>query len=269
MELTDRTVVLTGATSGIGRATAVRLAGRVGHLVLHGLEPRAEVAGFVDGLPGRVTYLSADFGHLDRIAGLVDEIRQVTDRIDLLCNNAGRPGARRREVTADGIEATFQTNYLSTVVLSTGLRDQVGRIVNIASATHASEHLDLADLGLAAGGYSAVAAYARSKLAIVTYTCWLATRLDGESAEAASMHPGVIRSNLLAGMFAIEGAPPERGADNILRVAGLRGSVNGRYFDESEPASPNPEARDPAVQEALLDRTADLLAPIGVDPRRV
>lgn len=267
MELTDRAVVLTGATTGIGRATANRLAGRVGHLVLHGLEPHSDVAAFVAGLPGRVTYLPADFGHLDQIAGLVAATRQATDRVDLLLNNAGRPGARRRELSADGIEATLQTNYLSTVVLSTGLRDRVGRIINIASATHASEHLDLADLSLAHGGYSAVTAYARSKLAMVTYTCWLAARLDGSTAEAASMHPGVIRSSLLAGMFAIEGEPPERGADNVLRVAGRPGSINGRYFDESEPARPNPEAMDPAVQGDLLDRTAAMLAPIAVDPR--
>jgi NAD(P)-dependent dehydrogenase (short-subunit alcohol dehydrogenase family) len=266
MELTDRTVVLTGASDGIGRATATRLAGRVGHLVLHGLPPRAEVADFLAGLPGRVTYLRADFGHLDQVAGLAADVRHAVDRVDLLVNNAGRPGAARRELSADGIEATLQINYLSTVVLSTGLRDRVGRIINLASATHATEHLDLADLGLADGGYAAVTAYARSKLAIVTYTCWLAGRLEGK-AEVASMHPGVIRSGLLATMFAIEGEPPEHGADNIVRVAERTGSINGRYFDESEPERPNPEAEDPAVQRELLDRTAELLAPIGVDPR--
>ncbi|MEV0716011.1 SDR family NAD(P)-dependent oxidoreductase [Asanoa sp. NPDC050611] len=266
MDLRDRTVVLTGATDGIGRATAVRLAGRVGHLVLHGLEPRDEVAALLDQLPGRVTYLTADFGHLDQITRLADEIRAATDRVDLLVNNAARPGARRRAVTADGIEATLQTNYLSTVVLTTALRDEVGRVLNIASATHLSARLQLADLGLAAGGYSAVNAYAQSKLAIVTYTCWLAHQLDGRRQEAASMHPGIIHSRLLAGMFAIEGDPPEHGADNILRVATRPGSINGRYFDESEPARPNPAAEDPAIQRELLDRTTALLAPIGVDP---
>ncbi|MDG4825642.1 SDR family NAD(P)-dependent oxidoreductase [Asanoa sp. WMMD1127] len=267
MDPTDRTVVLTGATDGIGRATAVRLAGRVGHLVLHGLEPRAEVEGFLSGLGGRVTYLPADFGHLDQIAALGAAIGETADRVDLLVNNAGRPGARRRTVTDDGIEATLQTNYLSTVVLSTVLRDRVGRILNIASATHLSERLDLADLGLAVGGYSGVTAYARSKLAIVTYTCWLATRLDGTAAEAVSMHPGVIHSRLLSGMFSIQGDPPEVGARNILHVAGLPGPLNGRYFDESEPARPNPAATDPTIQHDLLDRTAALLTPITIDPR--
>ncbi|GAA1861154.1 SDR family NAD(P)-dependent oxidoreductase [Asanoa iriomotensis] len=266
MDLRDRTVVLTGATEGIGRATAVRLAGRVGHLVLHGLEPRAEVLGFLAGLGGDVTYLSADFGHLDQIAGLAESIRGTADRVDLLVNNAGRPGARRRADSADGIEATLQTNYLSTVVLTTALRDRLGRVLNIASATHLSARLRLADLGLAAGGYSAVGAYAQSKLAIVTYTCWLAGRLDGRTAEAASMHPGVIRSRLLAGMFSIEGDPPEHGADNIVRVATRGGSINGRYFDETEPARPNPTAEDAATQRELMNRTATLLAPIGIDP---
>jgi NAD(P)-dependent dehydrogenase (short-subunit alcohol dehydrogenase family) len=266
-DLRDRTVVLTGATDGIGRATALRLAGRVGHLVLHGLEPRDQVGPLLSQLGAQhTTYLSADFGHLDQIARLADEIRQATDRVDLLVNNAGRPGAPRREHSADGVEATLQTNYLSTVVLTTGLLDRVGRVLNIASATHLSARLHLADLGLAAGGYSAVNAYAQSKLAIVTYTCWLAKRLDGRTAEAASMHPGIIRSRLLAGMFALEGDPPEHAADNILRVAQRAGSINGRYFDESEPARPKPLAEDPAVQRELLDRTQALLAPIGVDP---
>ncbi|MEV4534434.1 SDR family NAD(P)-dependent oxidoreductase [Asanoa sp. NPDC049518] len=269
MELVGRTVVLTGATDGIGRATAVRLAGHVGHLILHGPQPRAEEAGFLETLTGRVTYLSADFGHLDRLARLAEDIRQATDRVDLLVNNAGRPGAPRREVTADGIEATLQTNYLSTVVLTTRLRDRVGRILNMASATHASEHLDLTDLGLARGTYDGVTAYARSKLAVVTYTFWLAARLDPSTAQVASMHPGVIRSSLLASMFAIEGQPPERGAANVVHVATRPGSINGRYFDERTPSRPNPEAEDPAVQDVLLDRTAELLSPIGIDPRQL
>ncbi|SNS76686.1 NAD(P)-dependent dehydrogenase, short-chain alcohol dehydrogenase family [Asanoa hainanensis] len=269
MELANRTVVLTGATDGIGRATAVRLAGRVGHLVLHGPQPHAAVADFVQTLPGRVTYLSADFDHLDQIAGLAADVRQATDRVDLLVNNAGRPGTPRRELSADGIEATLQINYLSTVMLSTSLRDRGSRIVNMASATHATEHLDLTDLGLARGNYAAITAYARSKLAIVTYTCWLAARLDAATSEAASMHPGVIRSSLLASMFSIEGQSPEHGAANVEYVATLPGEINGRYFEEREPSRPNPEAEDPAVQDGLLERTAELLAPIGVDPRQV
>jgi NAD(P)-dependent dehydrogenase (short-subunit alcohol dehydrogenase family) len=267
MELTDRTVVLTGATDGIGRATAQRLAGRVGRLVLHGLEPRAEVAGFLDTLGGPVTYLSADFGHLDQIVHLGDDIRSTVDRVDLLVNNAGRAGPRRRAVSADGLEATLQTNYLSTVALTTMLRDRIGRVLNISSATHLSAELRLDDLALAGGGYSGVTAYARSKLAIVTYTCWLAARLDGRTAEAASMHPGVIRSRLLAGMFSIEGDPPEYGAANILHVARLPAPINGRYFDERRPSRPNPVAEDTAVQADLLDQTAALLAPAGLDPR--
>jgi NAD(P)-dependent dehydrogenase (short-subunit alcohol dehydrogenase family) len=268
MDLTDRTVVLTGATDGIGRATALQLAGHVGHLILHGLQPRAEVAGLLDGLAGRVTYLQADYCHLDQVAGLAADIQVAAgSRVDLLINNAARPGSRRRERTADGIEATLQTNYLSTVVLCTTLRARVGRVLNIASATHMSTDLGLDDLGLASGGYTAVTAYARSKLAVVAFTCWLAGRLDGETAEVASLHPGLVRTRLLSEMFSIEGAPPERGAANILHVARLPGSINGRYFDEREPTRPNPMAEDPAIQRELLDRTADLLAPIGVDPR--
>lgn len=110
-------IVLTGATTGIGRATALRLAGRAGHLVLHGLEPESRVADLLGevraALPrgGTLSYLAADFSQLVEAERLVSDIRAVTDRVDLLVNNAARPGPASRTVTDTGYEVTFQTNY--------------------------------------------------------------------------------------------------------------------------------------------------------------
>jgi NAD(P)-dependent dehydrogenase (short-subunit alcohol dehydrogenase family) len=133
-----------------------------------------------------------------------------------------------------------------------------GRIVNVASATHLSATLHLDDLGLARHSYSPSTAYAHSKLALVTYTCWLAKNLPSTSLEAVSMHPGVIATDLLHAMFSIGGDSAEYAAANLLEVASLSGD-NGTYYDEREPASPNPIAQNPETQTRLHQLTTNLL----------
>jgi NAD(P)-dependent dehydrogenase (short-subunit alcohol dehydrogenase family) len=261
------TIILTGATTGIGRATALALAGRAGHLILHGLESKGRVAELLDAvraaLPpdGALSYFAADFSELVEAERLVTDIRGVTDRVDLLVNNAARPGPPTRTVTDTGHEITFQTNYLAPVVLTSGLLDLMpaGRVVNVASATHLSAKLHLDDLTLARHGYSPSTAYAHSKLALVTYSCWLAAHRPSPAIDVVSMHPGVIATGLLHAMFAVGGDPPEHAAANIQYVASLRDD-NGTYYDERRPASPNPEATDPATQDRLHGATVDLLA---------
>lgn len=260
-------IILTGATTGIGRATALALAGRAGHLILHGLEPEAQVAGALDAVraalpPGGVlSYFAADFSELVAAERLVSDIRGVTDRVDLLVNNAARPGPPTRRVTDTGYEITFQTNYLAPVVLTSGLLDLMpaGRIVNVASATHLSARLHLDDLTLARHGYTPSSAYAHSKLALVTYSCWLASHRPSPATDVVSMHPGVIATDLLHAMFAVGGDPPEHAAANIEYIASLHDD-NGTYYDERIPAPPNPEATDPATQDRLHAATVDLLA---------
>lgn len=143
----DASIVLTGATTGIGRATALALAGQAHQLILHGLEPEHEVGDLLARVRGamrsgaQLIYRPADYGELTNVSQLAREIRTVTGRIDLLINNAARPGPPVRTVNGAGTEVTLQTNYLAPVVLTIGLLDLIGnggpgRIVNIASATH-------------------------------------------------------------------------------------------------------------------------------------
>jgi NAD(P)-dependent dehydrogenase (short-subunit alcohol dehydrogenase family) len=265
----DTTVVLTGATTGIGRATALAIAGRAGRLILHGLEPEHDVADLLAMVraamrpEAQLRHFPADYGELANVTRLARDIRAVTDRIDILINNAARPGPPTHTVTGAGNEVTLQTNYLAPVVLTTALIDLIGtgppgRIVNVASATHLSAMLRLDDLNLARQRYSPSTAYAHSKLALVTYSCWLAAHRPSPSLEVVSMHPGVISTRLLHAMFSIAGDRPEGAAANIWHVASRRGD-NGTYYDERTPERPNPQASDPAIQNRLHDLTSRTL----------
>jgi len=271
-------VLLTGATQGIGQAAARGLCPLVDVLVLHGLEAEADVQRSLDELrrlspTTEVVYLSAGYGRLADVGALAEAVRERVGGLELLINNAGRPGPPSRTLSDDGHEVTFQTNYLAAVALTTGLlptleRAHRARVINVASATHYSARLSLDDLELE-HGYSPVSAYAHSKLAIVTYTCWLARQLDSDRVEAVSVHPGVISTGLLHAMFGAGGDSVEHGARNIVRLARRGAGLNGEYFDEDAPARPNPEALEIPNQELLLDATARALtaARVPAPPR--
>jgi NAD(P)-dependent dehydrogenase (short-subunit alcohol dehydrogenase family) len=272
MDLTGTSVLLTGATSGIGRATALALAPSVGLLLLHGPESSGAVTPLIDevrlrlGPGGRAVYLQADYGQLDRVARLAEQVRSHTEQLRLLINNAALPGPPVRTMSPDGNELTLQVNYLAPVALTSLLRahlhgDGGARIVNVSSATHVSAALRWDDLDLGTG-YSPTAAYARSKLALVIHTCWLAGRLPAPDVEVVSMHPGVISTRLLHSMFPIGGDRPERAADRVVAVASRSGD-NGTYYDEATPARPNPLALDDEAQSRLLDLTARRLAGVA------
>jgi NAD(P)-dependent dehydrogenase (short-subunit alcohol dehydrogenase family) len=132
----------------------------------------------------------------------------------------------------------------------------------VASATHLSATLDLDDLDLRSG-YAPVAAYARAKLALVAYTCWLADHVPHPGIEAVAVHPGVIATGLLHAMFAGGGGDPERTARALVEVAGRSGD-SGTYYDETRPAEANPVARDRRFQQRLLDLTTARLSRRGV-----
>jgi NAD(P)-dependent dehydrogenase (short-subunit alcohol dehydrogenase family) len=268
--------LLTGGTHGIGQATAHQLCPVADVLLLHGPEPEAD--GLLQELrredpTTEVVYLSADYGRLDDVGALIAAVRERVGGLELLVNNAARPGPAQRALSPDGHELTFQTNYLAPVALTSGLLPTLeqadrARVVNVASATHYSARLSLDDLELE-HGYSPVAAYAHSKLALVTYTCWLARQLDAERVEAVSLHPGVIATGLLHAMFGAGGESVERGARNIVEAARRAPGVNGLYLDEQSPARPNPDALEIDNQERLVEATARALSAAGLPaPRR-
>jgi NAD(P)-dependent dehydrogenase (short-subunit alcohol dehydrogenase family) len=266
--MTEKTVVLTGATSGIGEASARRFAAGTGRLIVHGPQSAREVGPLLRELSaeGRaeVHYLRADFDDLDDVVRLAEGVRGLTDRVDVLVNNAGRPGAEHREVSRHGYEATLQTNYLAAVLfvehLEPLLTSAGGRVVHVASATHQSVTLDLDDIGLR-HGYSPVRAYARSKLAMVGHARWQAEQWGATGPSIVSISPGVISTGLLHAMFSVRGHAPGHGARHVVDAATAPLPFSGAYLDEGLVTEPNPEVQDPVFRARLHEVTSELLGP--------
>ncbi|MER7890131.1 SDR family NAD(P)-dependent oxidoreductase [Micromonospora sp. NPDC094482] len=266
---TPGTVVLTGGTSGIGAAAAQRLAASARRLIVHGPQPHSAVLPLLDQLrsAGRaeVVYAPADFDRLDDVVALARQVANLTDQVDVLINNAGRPGSERRQGSADGYEATLQTNYLAAVLLTERLLPLIpptGRVVHVSSATHLSAHLDLDDLQFERG-YQPAAAYARSKLALVAH----AVRQSRHYRPGiVSVHPGVVETRLLHAMFAVQGENAAYGAANVIHAAQDPSVPSGAYLDESRVAEPAGQVRKASFRDHLHQRTMALLGPWLDDP---
>ena len=275
--LAGRTVVLTGASSGIGRATALGLADEGARLFLVGRTPERceETLAEIRRRTGRddAVMLRADLSSLAEVRRLAKELLARAERVHVLLNNAGVT-LLRREQTVDGLEATFATNHLApfllTGLLFPRLRESApARVVNVASDAHRFGRLDLADLQNERS-YRALRVYAQSKTANILFTQELARRIAGSGVSANALHPGGIRSNLgrsegslletvrkLVGVFL---KTPEEGARTPLYLAcapEVEG-VSGRYFAKCRERTPAAHARDPELARRLWERSEEL-----------
>ncbi len=275
--LLGKTVLLTGASSGIGRATALGLADEGARLILVGRSPERceETLSLLRSRTGRddALMLRADLSSLKEVRRLADEVLANADRLHVLVNNAGVT-LLQRQLTEDGLEATFATNHLAyfllTGLLLPRLRESVpARIVNVASDAHRFGRIDLSDLQNERG-YRAMRVYGQSKTANILFTQELARRLTGSGVTANALHPGGIRSNLgrsegaalellrkLVGLFL---KSPEEGARTSLYLAcspEVEG-VTGRYFAKCRERTPAAHARDPELARRLWERSEEL-----------
>ena len=257
--MTDRIVLVTGATSGIGLETARELA-RLGARVVVGARDPEKARAVVEEMVrtgGRVEALLVDFTSFDSVRRAVRELAARHPRLDVLVNNAGTAIARR-ETTADGHERTWQTNYLGHYLLTRLLlplvrKSPAPRIVNVASEGHRQGRLDWDDLELSRG-YGGFRAYANTKLAQVLFTRELARREPGILAVA--LHPGAIGTNIWKALPAHADAlvrlilpKAARGARPVVRLASdpeLPASASGRYFDRFREATPSRAGRNDA-----------------------
>ncbi len=272
MDLAGQTVVLTGATSGIGRATAVALAEMGPRMILLGRNPERceETLGEIKTRTGRsdMELIRCDLASLAGIREAADAIVRASDRIDILINNAGVT-MTRRSVTPDGFETTFAVNHLAYFALTahllpTLLRSAPARIVNVASDAHRFvSGIDLDDLQ-SERGFSALRVYGESKTCNIHFTRELARRLEGTGITVNALHPGGIRSNLGGGdsgpmLGAVRSVvnlflkSPDEGARTPVFLAtdpSVAGSTGG-YYAKCRAVEPKAHAMDDAVAARL------------------
>jgi NAD(P)-dependent dehydrogenase (short-subunit alcohol dehydrogenase family) len=274
-----KVVVLTGGTSGIGEAAAMKLASMGARLVLVARDTsRAEATlKRLQKSPSGAAHTAhlADLSLVAETRRVAREIAAAEPRIDVLINNAGLICAKR-QVTAEGYELTFATNHLAYFVLTDGLLPRLldsapARIVNTASEVHRCAKLDFSELQ-SQHGYSGFEVYAKSKLANVLFTSELARRVSGKRVTANSLHPGIVASRFgqpregqggdpsSARFLSAQGISPEDGAETIVYLASSIDAANasGQYFNQCRAISPSKEAQDRTVAQKLWEESERL-----------
>jgi NAD(P)-dependent dehydrogenase (short-subunit alcohol dehydrogenase family) len=269
------TLAITGATDGLGRALALRLAadGDI-RLVLHGRDPgkleRVAEEIRAAGAPDPVT-VAADLADLAQVARLAEEITAGVDTLDVLVNNAGigsgEPDGRERRTSRDGLELRFAVNYLATFVLTENLLPLLtasatgGRAARVVHVSSLGQHpLALDDLQLE-HGYSGSRAYAQSKLAQIMHCFDLARRFAPDELTATSLHPGTyMPTKIVLNEIGRSVDTLDSGVEATRRLAvdpALEGTT-GEFFDRLRPARANAQAYDDDVRDALRARSLEL-----------
>jgi NAD(P)-dependent dehydrogenase (short-subunit alcohol dehydrogenase family) len=272
--LDEQVILVTGATDGLGRGVAERLAEDGATVLVHGRDDErgaATIREIADATGNsRLEWYRADLAVLADVRALAKQVTADHDRLDALVNNAGigstLPGDGERMESDDGYELRFQVNYLASYLLTRLLlpvleRSAPARIVNVSSAGQAP--IDFDDVMLERG-YDGVTAYCQSKLAQILFTIDLAGELSGTGVTVNALHPGTYMPTkmvLHAGVTPVTSL--DRGIDAVTRLVadpGL-GDVTGRYFDGRREARPHPQAHDESARRrlhALSDRLTGL-----------
>lgn len=268
--MNGKVCVVTGATSGIGKAAATALARMGSQVVLVGRDRgRAEATAAEIGAKSAVPPKAeiADLASMEQVRALAGRLASL-ERIDVLINNAGLVLGERR-VTEDGFEHVFAVNHLAPFLLTSLLQPKLAgsapaRIVTVTSDAHSAAKLDLDDPNLE-HDWNSWRSYANSKLANILFTRELARRLDGTGVTANCAHPGVVRTGFgregkallrlgmtIARPFVLS---PERGADTIVYLASspdVAGETGG-YYVKRQRREPSAAARDDAAARRLWD----------------
>jgi NAD(P)-dependent dehydrogenase (short-subunit alcohol dehydrogenase family) len=277
-DLSEQTILITGATDGLGRALAVELARCGATLLLHGRDDARGAATLAEVRErtgnDRLRFHRADLAELAQVRALADAINAEHDRLDVLVSNAGIgtsvPGGGQRQESADGFELRFAVNYLSGFVLTRKLLPLLtataaytgsARIVHVSSAGQMP--IDFDDVMLTRD-YSGVRAYCQSKLAQIMFTFDLAEELTGTGVTANALHPATYMPTKIVPN------PVSRLEDGVRATARLAAApevaaVTGRYFDGTREARAQPQAYDPDAR-ARLRKLSERLT--GLAPSR-
>jgi NAD(P)-dependent dehydrogenase (short-subunit alcohol dehydrogenase family) len=281
--MNGKVCVVTGATSGIGKATAIALAKQGAQVVVVGRDrarteaTQEEVAAVAAGAMPQVQI--ADLSSMAQVRDLAERLGGL-DRIGVLINNAGFVASQRR-VTEDGFEEVFAVNHLAPFLLSNLLLGKLtasapARVITVTSDAHTAARLDLDNLNLE-HGWDSWRSYSNSKLANILFTRELARRLEGTGVTANCAHPGVVRTGFgrdaspllrigltIARPFLLS---PERGASTIVYLAtspDVAGATGG-YYVKSQLREPSKAAQDEATARRLWELSEELA---GLTPPR-
>jgi NAD(P)-dependent dehydrogenase (short-subunit alcohol dehydrogenase family) len=273
----EKVCLITGATSGIGKATAMGLANMGASVVMVGRERGRGEAALAEikekSTNASVDLMLADLSSQEEIRRLADEFKEAYPRLDVLINNAGLFRSKRI-TTADGLEMTFAVNHLAYFLLTTLLLDVLkasasSRIVNVSSGDHSNGTIDFDNLQREKG-YKGPKAYSQSKLATVLFTYELARRLEGTGISANCLHPGVVRTNFGSGVSGVFGfmvramrplmKSPEKGAETSIYLASSPEveSLSGRYFVKNAEARSSDVSYDERIARRLWEVSAHL-----------
>src|SRR5271166_4202680 len=274
--MAGRTVIITGASDGLGAVAADRLSRSGENVVVVG---RSEAKTTAVAARLGVEYFVADFTDLAQVRRLAEQLLRSYSRIDVLANNAGR-AMRRRELTVDGHETTFQVDYLAPFLLTTLLLDRLlessATVLNTSSVVNTYfGRVNVDDLDLARG-YHPLKAYGAAKLENILFTKELHRRYHAAGISAAAFHPGNVATNFgkesrtwwIRTAFrgpikylALTG--PERGSDELVWLASSTPGTDwksGEYYANHRIARANPQAYDPVLARELWERSLAMVA---------
>lgn len=265
--------MITGASSGIGKATATGLARLGATLILvcrhkeKGIKTLEEIKSETGN--DKIDLLLADLSSQKSVRDLVSNFKTRYDKLDVLINNAG-VYRNKRTLTEDGIETTFAVNHLAYFLLSNLLLDKLkaspqARIINVASGLERQGKINFDDLQCEKG-YSGFRAYNQSKLANILFTYELARRLKGTGISTNCLHPGFVKTNLIRERLLVAfllkpfQITPEKGAETSIYLASspeVEG-VSGKYFANKKETSSSKESYDEVISKRLWEVSAEL-----------
>jgi len=269
-DATGKTVLVTGATDGLGRHVATELAAKGATVLVHGRN-QERLEAIVEDVreqeyEGEARSYQADLSSLAAVRELAERILTEEGRLDVLVNNAGIASGKRR-VSEDGVELTFAVNYLSHFLLAELLMPLLrnsapARIVNVASAGQSP--INFSDPMLERE-YDTMRAYSQSKLAQIMFTFDLAERESNTGVTANALHPAsLMDTKMVRESFGYTMSTVEEGAEAVVRlvVSPEVEGVTGAYFDGTSEARANRQAYDPQARERLWTLSEQLCGPL-------
>jgi len=269
--ISECTVLITGATDGLGRITAEWFAQKGAKVLLHG---RNEEKGYktleqMKHSTGnqQLKYFNGDFSSLRSVAQLAEKIVSNDTQLDILINNAaiggGPKSQRKREISQDGFELRWAVNYLAQVLITKKLLPIMkdgSRIINVASI--GQSELDFDDLNMEKT-YNGYLAYSRSKLALIMFTFELSSELKDKGIRVNALHPSTLMgTNMVSDHFGSAQTTVEQGmaALKFLSTSEDLEDVTGEYFEGKKRSNALPQAYDTKAREKLKKITKDSLA---------